>query len=187
MDHDRLAGLRARKETAWRQFVAETEETLYRFLYLRLGDPDEARDVAQETYLRAWRAIDRYDPARPIRPWLLGIAANLSKNRYRSASRMKKYLDRWLNLQDTALVQGVSHRLETKQEHTQVVAAVSSLSRQDREVVVLRYFLELPVKECAQALSVAEGTVKSRTSRALRRLQSIIEREYPELAEGWYP
>ena len=55
----------------------------------------------------------------------------------------------------------------------------------DRQVIYLQFFLELSVEETAQAMSTAEGTIKSRLHRALGRLRTIIEREYPTLREGW--
>jgi RNA polymerase sigma-70 factor (ECF subfamily) len=62
--------------------------------------------------------------------------------------------------------------------------AVRRLSTTDQEVIYLRYFLELPVSEAAEALNVEPGTVKSRLSRALGRLRAVIERDFPLLTEG---
>jgi RNA polymerase sigma-70 factor (ECF subfamily) len=73
--------------TAWEPLVLAHQQAVFRLAYLLLGDPDEAEDVAQETFLRAWRALKGFDSTRPLRPWLLSIAANLSRNRYRSAGR----------------------------------------------------------------------------------------------------
>jgi DNA-directed RNA polymerase specialized sigma24 family protein len=66
---------------AWEALMRLHQQPVYRFAYLMLGDPDEAEDAAQETFIRAFRSLDRFDLSRPLRPWLLSIAANLSKNR----------------------------------------------------------------------------------------------------------
>jgi RNA polymerase sigma-70 factor (ECF subfamily) len=58
------------------------------------------------------------------------------------------------------------------------------LSVPDQQIIYLRYFLDLPVTETADVLQVAEGTVKSRLSRALERLRGIIQQDFPVLAEG---
>ena len=62
--------------------------------------------------------------------------------------------------------------------------AVQNLSVADQQIIYLRYFLDLPVMETAEVLQVAEGTVKSRLSRALDRLRGIIQQDFPVLAEG---
>jgi RNA polymerase sigma-70 factor (ECF subfamily) len=65
--------------------------------------------------------------------------------------------------------------------------ALQKIDAADRQVIYLRYFLELSVEEAAQAMDTPEGTVKSRLHRAIGRLRAIIEREFPTLREGWMP
>jgi len=61
--------------------------------------------------------------------------------------------------------------------------AVQKLNMQDQQIVYLRYFLDLPIAEASEVLQVAEGTIKSRLSRALEKLREIIKRDFPILAE----
>ena len=70
---------------AWEPLVLAHQEAVFRLSYLLLGDPDDAEDIAQETFLRAWNHLKRFDTTRPLRPWLLSIASNLARNRLRSA------------------------------------------------------------------------------------------------------
>ena len=70
---------------AWEPLVRAHQEAVFRLCYLLLGDPDEAEDVAQETFLRAWKHLRRFDATRPLRPWLLSIASNLASNRSAAA------------------------------------------------------------------------------------------------------
>jgi len=72
---------------AWEPLVLAHQEAVFRLSYLLLGDPDDAEDVAQETFLRAWSHLKRFDTTRPLRPWLLSIASNLASHRRRSAGR----------------------------------------------------------------------------------------------------
>jgi RNA polymerase sigma-70 factor (ECF subfamily) len=72
---------------AWEPLVLAHQEAVFRLAYLLRGDPDDAEDIAQETFQRAWSYLRRFDPARPLRPWLLSIASNLASNRRRSAGR----------------------------------------------------------------------------------------------------
>src|SRR3972149_7647653 len=67
---------------------------VFRLAYLLLGDADDAEDVAQEAFIRAYRALDRFDASRPLRPWLLRITSNLARNQRRSIGRYLGALQR---------------------------------------------------------------------------------------------
>ena len=92
---------RARRgdQAAWDALVREHQQGAFRLAYLFLGNASEAEDVAQEAFVRAYRAFDRFDPARPFRPWLLSIVANLARNRRRSLGR---YLAAWRRMTEVA-------------------------------------------------------------------------------------
>ena len=167
---------------AWEPLVLAHQEAVFRLCYLLLGDPDDAEDVAQETFLRAWNHLKDFDPTRPLRPWLLSIASNLSSNRRRSAGRYLAALTRSFRHEPTSS-RSVEEKSTRNLEAGQLWKAVQTLSLPDQQVVYLRYFLDLSVGETAQALEIAEGTVKSRLSRALERLRGIIQQDFPVLAE----
>jgi RNA polymerase sigma-70 factor (ECF subfamily) len=168
---------------AWEPLVRAHQEAVFRLAYLLLGDPDEAEDVAQETFLRAWKHLQRFDATRPLRPWLLSIAANLASNQRRSAGRYVVALMRAFR-NEPASSAGVEEGSNRHMEANDLWKAVQQLSMSDQKIIYLRYFLELSVTETAEALDVAEGTVKSRLSRALERLRGIIRQDFPVLAEG---
>jgi RNA polymerase sigma-70 factor (ECF subfamily) len=168
---------------AWEPLVLAHQEAVFRLAYLLLGDPDDADDVAQETFLRAWKHLERFDTTRPLRPWLLSIAANLASNRRRSAGRYLAALTRAFR-NEPASPTGIEEKSSQHMEASDLWKAVQTLSVADQQIVYLRYFLELSVTETAQALDIAEGTVKSRLSRALERLRGIIQQDFPVLVEG---
>lgn len=167
---------------AWEPLVLAHQDAVFRLAYLLLGDPDEAEDLAQETFLRAWNHIRRFDPARPLRPWLLSIVTNLARNRHRSAGRYLSALTRAFRDQPASV--NIEEKSARRLEASELWKAVRTLSMPDQQVVYLRYFLDLSVNETAEALQVPEGTVKSRLSRALERLRGIIRQEFPVLSEG---
>ena len=167
---------------AWEPLVLAHQEAVFRLSYLLLGDPDDADDVAQETFLRAWNHLKRFDSTRPLRPWLLSIASNLASNRRRSAGRYLAALTRAFRNEPT-ISASTEEKSTRHMEASELWKAVQHLSVPDQQVIYLRYFLDLPVTETAQALQVAEGTVKSRLSRALDRLRGIIQQEFPILAK----
>ncbi len=168
---------RAGDETAWEGLVRAHQEPIFRLAYLLLGDADEAADVAQETFIRAHRALAGFDAARPLRPWLLRIAANLARNRRRSLRRSLAALQRAFALAPVAATLDESAGWEG---HT-LWEAVRRLGHADQEVIYLRYFLDMGEADAARALGVPQGTVKSRTSRALARLRGVIDRDFPSL------
>jgi RNA polymerase sigma-70 factor, ECF subfamily len=168
--------------TAWEPLVLAHQEAVFRLSYLLLGDPDDAEDVAQETFLRAWNHLKRFDTTRPLRPWLLSIASNLASNRRRSAGRYLAALTRAFR-NEPASSPNIEEKSTRHMEASQLWKAVQTLNVPDQQIVYLRYFLDLSVAETAQALDIAQGTVKSRLSRALERLRGIIQQDFPILTE----
>jgi RNA polymerase sigma-70 factor (ECF subfamily) len=185
MDESRLIQRAAQGEpAAWEPLMLAYQEPVFRFAYLLLGDPDDAEDITQETFLRAYHHLGSFDTTRPLRPWLLSIAANLSRNRRRSASRYLNALSRAFRL-DPQTSPNVEERSELDQDSHQLWKAVRQLSTDDQQVIYLRFFLDFSVAETAQTLEVAEGPIKSRLNRALGRLRSIIKSDFPMLSEGY--
>jgi RNA polymerase sigma-70 factor (ECF subfamily) len=175
-----IAQARQGNHAAWGELVSRYQEVVFRLAYLLTGDPDDAADVAQETFIRAYQAFDRFDPSRPLRPWLLRITANLARNQRRSLGRYVAALRRLLLAeppQPTSIAEHSARHMESQA----LWQAVRQLHRADREVIYLRYFLELSEAEMSKALEVAPGTVKSRLHRALGRLRTIIAQEFPLL------
>jgi len=168
---------------AWEPLIPAHQEAVFRLAYLLLGDPDDAQDIAQETFVRAWRHLRRFDASRPLRPWLFRIAANLCRNRQRSAGRYLAALERAFRSERLPRA-GVENGSAKRTESAELWQAVQGLNVADQQVVYLRFFLDLSVAETAQALDVAEGTVKSRLSRALEKLRGIIRQDFPALFEG---
>lgn len=167
---------------AWDALMQMHQEPVFRLAYLLLGDPDEAEDAAQESFLRAWKYLKRFDAGRPLRPWLLSITANMASNRRRSAGRYFATLMRAFREEPASM------RIEEKSmqnlEAQELWHAVRTLGIAEQQIIYLRYFLDLSVTETAQVLQVAEGTVKSRLSRALEKLRTIIQQDFPILTEG---
>jgi RNA polymerase sigma-70 factor (ECF subfamily) len=158
------------------------QEAVFRFAYLLLGDPDDAQDIAQESFLRAWKYLRRFDATRPLRPWLMSITANLARNRRRSAGRYFAALMR--AFRDEPVSEPAEDQSTRNIQARELWEAVQKLNVLDQQIVYLRYFLDLPVAETAEILKVPEGTVKSRLSRALGKLRDIIRQDFPFLFEG---
>ena len=177
-----IRAARTGHEYACDRLMQDHREVIFRLAYLMLGDADDAADVAQETFIRAFNSLARFDATRPLRPWLCRIAANLARNRRRSVGRY------WYNLRRFArLLPDEPPTLESETE-AQLQArrlwqAVRTLSPNHQHIIYLRYFLEFSVQDTADALEIASGTAKSRLHRALKQLRTVIETDFPELQE----
>jgi len=172
-------------EAAWAALVREHQQAVYRLAYLLLGDTTEAEDAAQEAFVRAFQAIDRFDTRLPLRPWLLSITANDARNRRRAIGRYLGAVRKLVQARPEpvpAIAGGTIAGLEAEV----LWRAVRRLRPADQEIIYLRYFLDLSEAETSSALGLPSGTVKSRLHRALGRLRAVVEREYPGLREGRY-
>jgi RNA polymerase sigma-70 factor, ECF subfamily len=169
-------------DAAWEGLVRAHQQPVFRLAYLLLGDAADAEDVAQEAFMRAFAALDRFDATRPLQPWLLQITSNLARNRRRAGARYLAALVRLSRSQPTSNAPLTDRSDEQWAAHT-LWQAVRRLRHVEQEVIYMRYFLELSEADMAAALNIAPGTVKSRLSRAMQRLRTIIDREFPALRE----
>lgn len=161
---------------AYEQLMQRYQAVVFRLAYLLLRNRQDAEETAQDTFLAAYRVLARFDTARPLRPWLLQMTRNLAANRRRSVRRYLNAL--WRAGQG----QASSGFDEAQREDIQaLLEQIRRLAQADQEIIYLRYFLDLSVEETAQAIGVAEGTVKSRLHRALGRLRGLLKDELPEL------
>ena len=165
-------------ESAWEALVHLHQQSVFRLAYLLLGDPDDAQDVAQEAFMRAYSALKRFDTDRPLRPWLLRITSNLAHNRRRAVGRYFAALMRYAREEPKSIAPVTNPSHTDAQELWKII---QRLTPPFREIIYLRYYLEMPEAEIAATLSVAPGTVKSRLHRALSKLRELIERDDPDL------
>ena len=143
----------------------------HRAAFLVVHDARAAEDIAQEAFLAAVRALDRFDRRRPFAPWLHRIAVNRAID-FARARALRREVDAELALERASLPapDGWSDA---------VVAALAQLDPDHRAVVVLRYLLEYTPGEIARLLELPRGTVNSRLRRALDRLAVPLEEERP--------
>ena len=161
---------------AYEEIVQRYQQIAFRTAYVITGSSADAEDAAQEGFVKAYRALDRFRLGAELRPWLLRIVANEARNRVRSSGRrhqLELRLTEGFRPGDAApSPEAVAVAAD---ERRRLLAMVNALSHEDRLVIASRYFLELSGEETAAALGIAEGTVKSRLSRALARLKVQVE------------
>ena len=140
-----------------------------------LGAGEEADDVVQEAFVKAFLHLSRFRAGEPFGPWLLRIVANETKNLSRSRRRRAALALRLPSAESSGLAAGspVEEALAAERR-AQLVAAVNALPDRERQALVCRYFLDLSEAETAQVLGWPLGSVKSRTSRGLNRLRGLL-------------
>jgi RNA polymerase sigma factor (sigma-70 family) len=151
---------------AFEELFERQFDSIYGYLARRVG-PELARDLASETFTRAFAARKRYDPARgDARPWLYGIANNLLRRHYRDEERRLRALAR----------HGV-RREDTPPEESRLADALATLPPEERDVLLLFAWADLGYGEIAAALDVPVGTIRSRLHRARAHIRAALERE----------
>lgn len=138
----------------------------------------DAEEAAQDAFVKAHAALQRFREDAPFRPWLLAIVANEARNRVRSAGRRTGLALRVAEERrpDDAVPSPEAALLDSERRN-ELLAAIERLPDQSRDAIACRYLLELSEDETAAALGCAPGTVKSRVSRALERLRAELGEE----------
>ncbi len=140
-----------------------------------LGAGEEADDVVQEAFVKAFRHLSRFRVGEPFGPWLLRIVANETRNLTRSRRRREALALRLRTAaSDVTLADAPVDEVLAAERRARLVAAVNALPDRERQVLVCRYFLDLSEAETAQVLAWPLGSVKSRTARALNRLRGLF-------------
>ena len=173
-DADLAARARSGDDRAFGMLVERHQTVAFRTAYVICGNAADAEDAAQDAFIKARAAMGRFRAGAPFRPWLLTIVANEARNRRRSAGRRSALALR-------AAAEPPRPCRCPRRPRWPAPSAASwpprspRLGPEHREVIALRYLLDLSEAECAAALGCRPGTVKSRLSRALGRLRLELE------------
>ena len=167
---------RARRgdEAAFGALVDAFAEVAFRTAYLVTGDAADAEDAAQEAFVKAYRALDRFHDGSPFRPWLLRIVGNTARNRRRSRGRRLGLLVRAHAAEPIVTAPSPESDLLRDERRRALLDAINALPADDRLVIGTRYFLGLSESDIAELAGVARGTVKSRLFRARGRLAEAL-------------
>lgn len=162
--------------------VRAHQGAVYSVAYRLTGNPSDAEDAAQDTFIRAYRALQGYDGARRealiVRPWLATIAVNVCRNRARAASRRPLTSGAGPVLTDTAAAdRPVDDVVGERESAVEMAEALRRLPEQQRRAIVLHHAAELTYPEIAAALSRPVGTVKADVHRGLATLRSVLDRQ----------
>lgn len=166
---------------SFNQLIKRWERPIYALAYRTLGREDDARDVCQETFLRAYRAIKGFKGQAKFSSWLYRIALNLCRDwmrRQRRTPTVQAPED--VDLADLAAEQGPSESIETlvgrRQLGRAVAAAMSRLPEEQRTAIILKEYHGLTFQEIAEMQGVPLSTVKTRLYQGLSVVRRQLEK-----------
>lgn len=180
-----IEAARQGNQRAFERLVNAYQRPVYNLVHRMLGDPVEAEDAAQETFLRAYHRLDSYQPERKFSTWILSIAAHHAIDVLRRRHFSWISLDelppwRWFPIHtDDPEAAAVKSEMQD-----QVQRLLADLPPGYRLVTILRYWYDMSYEEIAQATGLSESALKSRLHRARLMLAQSLQQESLETAQG---
>lgn len=164
--------------TAFGSLVRAYQRRAYAVAYSLVGNREDALELAQESFAKAYKAMHRFDTKLPFYPWLYRIIKNtclnhLKKKKRRSEVSLDYLVDEGHQIRSDDI--SPERNAELDDLRKMISAAMVRLSDEHREILVLRHFQELSYTEIAECLNVPKGTVMSRLHAARRSLRKEIE------------
>lgn len=168
---------------AFEQLLLEHQKNVYNLCYRMAGNPDDAMDLSQETFLRAWRCLDQYQFASAFSTWLYRLCSNICIDFLRKRRRQQTVPLTFEDADGEEQTYAVpdaqplpEEQVELKLTRETLAAAMAQLLPEHRAVLQLRVVNEMSYEQIADVLDIQIGTVKSRLSRARNQLKKILER-----------
>ena len=178
--------LKRREAAAFEELIAERSGEIYGLLFRLTENGEEARDLTQETFLRAFQNIDRFRGDADVRTWIYRIAINQARNRFRWWRRRKRdatvSLDQNQGESGQSIIGTLAEPSENPEQQTlarerelALRSALQRLGQAYRETVILRDIEGFTYEEIAETLGINVGTVKSRLARGRQELRKKLE------------
>jgi RNA polymerase sigma-70 factor (ECF subfamily) len=166
-------------QAAWNQIVAQHWRKVFNLAYKFVGRHDEAEDLAQDIFLKIFRALGTFDRRANFQTWLISISRNFCIDHYRSARKERETMARDVDAADLTPVsreRDPYRQLEQADLKQTIQRALDALPETLRQAVVLRDLQEFSYQEIATRLALPEGTVKSRINRGRLELARQLRR-----------
>jgi len=172
-------------ERAFEELVREESSRLYHVILRIVKDEDEARSLVQETFLQAYKSMDRFRGESKLSTWLIGIGINLARSSRRKTSRYDTLAEEDIERLQPSFNMGAYTEeyspwrpdavAEKSQRREIVHRAIEQLSDTYREIIILRDIEQLDTSETAQALDITEGAARVRLHRARQALRALLD------------
>ena len=162
----------AREERAYRELIRQYQTPVVNLAWRITGNPEDAAEVAQETFIRVLRSLHTYDPERPLKTWLFKIAANLALDAIRRRKRRPVSIQDLFEEDEGPLLEAVEPGpgpdalFQTERSAERFDELVREMPEHYQAILFLRYREDLAYEEIAETLDIPLGTVKVRLHRA---------------------
>lgn len=166
--------------TAFEAFVHRWHGPLLGYLQRMLKDENKAEDLVQETFIRFIHQLRNKQPPENARAWLYKVASNLCRDYWKSASYRSEKTVLANVPEQTDHRASVVDIYERQEARNEMIRALEELTAIQREIVILRFYQELKLKEIAEVLELPVGTVKSRLFHALKHLRKTLSTKESE-------
>lgn len=155
-------------------YIQQYGKRLYGLCLSLCGNPFDANDLYQETWLRAFQNISKYDPALDFEPWLTKICVNIYKNQLRRLAR-SPLIEFSTNEEKDRVMDSLAEPQE--KDYTPLYEAIDNLPEKFRIVIILFYFRDMDIISTSYILKIPIGTVKSRLNKARKLLKEALKDE----------
>ncbi len=169
-DEELVRRFRAGQHSAFAELVGRYERPLVNFLCRMVGDPSRAEELFQETFLRVFKHVARFDTSRQFKTWAYTIASNLAKNELR-----RRRVELPISSTLSSRCPNARDMLETSERQQAVKAAIGELPQDQQLVLTMRIYNGLTYSEIGEVLACSPGTAKSRMFYAIEKLRSRLE------------
>ena len=156
-------------QQALASLVRRYERPVFNAAYRMLGNPDEAADVTQTTFLKAFENLDRFNPKYKFFSWIYRIAVNESINQINRRNRLEELGDN-----QSSPVRGPDDMTDSGRLSKEVQSVLLELNEDHRAVIVLRHFVEISYRQIGEILQIPEKTVKSRLFSARQQMKERL-------------
>lgn len=171
-DGDLIAQILAGEIDFYEDLIEKYQRGVFNFAYMKVGSFSTAQDVVQETFLKAYRSLARFNPEYKFITWLLAICTNVCINHFNQEKRRSGYF-RDAVAEEDFMVHGVD-AFENVDNADLVGSILTDLNEEERALLYLRFWQEMCHNEIAEILEVPSGTVRSKLCRLLKKLRGRV-------------
>lgn len=181
-----VAMVLAGKKEAFEPLVVPYRASLLNLAFRMTGNMEDAKEAAQETLMRAFKYLRRYEPERSFRNWIYGILVNearkLRVDRINAPLSLETEAGPERPLAANGPAPGDAHA--ARETRSQLMECLTALTAREKEIFLMRDIEELSIAEAAKALGTSSISVRVNLSRARKKIKDAILARYPHLAEG---
>jgi RNA polymerase sigma-70 factor (ECF subfamily) len=176
-DYQLIQQLKAGNDAAFEELLSRYKKPVLNFVYRLLGNADDADDVAQEVFVRAYRHIEDYRPKTQFSTWLFAIARNAAIDRLRH--RQRHPTEPLEGIEPASPVRGPAAEAQLQEIGAQIASAIQQLPEDQRTAIVLAEYHDQSHAEIAAIMGCSEKSVESRLYRARQTLRRALAPLFP--------